>query len=176
MNFWFGFKRTHLAKMLSMKSNWHGNACLSLKQTQLWEWENCQVVFPANMLCLPSIISLCLLLILDNLRYTVCCLGLAGEVMIVLVLIVVIWIMTSGTMGITSRHRQAETESQIQESREMLYKKKYYQLHFERFSLYHWSRTLHHICIVDKIEKLNWTASEAVWVPSVFTLDSSPSQ
>ena len=41
------------------------------------------------MLCLPSIISLCLLLLLDNLRYTVCCLGLAGEVMIVLVLIVV---------------------------------------------------------------------------------------
>ena len=81
-------------------------------------------MFPANMLCLPSIISLCLLLILDNLRYTVCCLGLARDVMIVLVLIVVIWIMTSGTMGITSRHRQAETESQIQESRGMLYKKK----------------------------------------------------
>ena len=39
--------------------------------------------------------------------------------MIVLVLIVVIRIMTSGTMGITSRHRQADTKSQILEKADL---------------------------------------------------------
>ena len=39
-----------------------------------------------------------------------------------LVLIVVIWIMTSGTMGITSRLRQAETRSKIRKMEDGCFK------------------------------------------------------
>ena len=124
------------------------------------------------MLCLPSIISLCLLLILDNLRYTVCCLGLARDVMIVLVLIVVIWIMTSGTMGITSRHRQAETESQNRRVEGCLRE--------EVLSTVFW--TIFLLSVIKNIAshlhcRQTWKTKldslwGYVWVPSVFTLDS----
>ena len=100
----------------------------SVKQETSAKWEaNFGFEKIAKMCCPVLICYVCLQLSLFAFSWiltiwvpcSVCCLGLAGEKMIVLVLIVVIRIMTSGTMGITSRHRQADTKSQILEKADL---------------------------------------------------------